>query len=78
MQHFSSLPHTLVHCHLNTILTLAPLESPRSLSARQLGDIQCNIARFKTVGSLAKAQKAVKALAANATYLLPTLSTLTL
>jgi hypothetical protein len=36
------------------------------LEKRQIGDLQCNIARFKTVGALGKAKKAVSALAAQA------------
>jgi hypothetical protein len=52
--------------HLNT-LTIAPLASPESLSTRQIGNIQCNVARLKTVSALKKAQTAVKTLAANAT-----------
>jgi len=43
-------------------LTLAPVPFEK----RQIGDVQCNVARLKTVGALTKAQKAVKALAAQA------------
>jgi hypothetical protein len=69
-QPFSSLQyHTLVHLHLE-ILTIAPLASPESLDTRQIGNIQCNVARLKTVGALKKAQTAVKTLAANATFVL--------
>jgi len=42
-------------------LTIAPLPGKR-----QIGDLQCNIARLKTVGALTKAQKAVSALTAQA------------
>jgi hypothetical protein len=45
-----------------TELTSAPVP----MEERQIGDLQCNIARLKTVGALGKAVKAVKALAAQA------------
>jgi hypothetical protein len=71
MQQFSLLPsHMLVHCHLK-ILRIVPIEFG-TLLARQIDDIQCNIARFKTVEALNKAQAEVKALAANIKYVLPT------
>jgi hypothetical protein len=45
-----------------TELTSAPVP----LGKRQIGDLQCNVARLKTVGALGKAQKAVNALATQA------------
>jgi hypothetical protein len=75
-QPFSSLqyPTPVLHLHPNHILTIAPLTSPASLETRQIGNIQCNIARLKTVTALKKAQTAVKALAAKATFVLSTLN----
>jgi hypothetical protein len=47
-------------------LTIAPFAVSAPLDQRQIGDLQCNIARIKTVGALGKAKKAVKALAGTA------------
>jgi hypothetical protein len=53
---------------VNVILTVVPFSPPDLLQTRQIGDIQCNIERLKTVAALGKAQGAVKKLAQNATY----------
>jgi len=48
-------------------LNIAPLVTD-GLYARQIGDIQCNVERLKTVSALGKAQSAVKKLAESAKY----------
>jgi hypothetical protein len=57
-------------CTLSTPLTTAPL-AREGLHARQIGDIQCNVERLKTVSALGKAQSAVKKLAETARYSIP-------
>jgi len=50
-------------------LTIAPLVRD-DLYTRQIGDVQCNVERLKTVSALGKAQSAVKKLAETAKYLI--------
>jgi len=50
------------------ILTAAPLVRD-NLDARQIGDVQCNVERLKTVKALGKAQSDVKKLAETATQI---------
>jgi len=59
----------LVHILLLVVASnAAPLAIDASLEARQIGDIQCNVERGKTVAALGNAVKEVKKLAKTATY----------